>query len=159
MARRNVPADAVADDRERLPAAHGAIHRLELRFPWAVLASDNERHTLQKFQNGVRLVAKIGSSPRYRLAKVSAAILASAADGVRGESLPIFIDPVRLVGFVTFPNNRQRDAGNYAKMIKDALEGIIYPTDSLVWDERWIRRGVNREEAGIVLRVRRKRGP
>jgi Holliday junction resolvase RusA-like endonuclease len=130
------------------------MHRLELHFPWAALASDNERHTVQRMRVRGKLVATIGSSARYREAKAAVAMLARGADGVRGEPLPLFREPVRIVGFLTFPDRRERDAGNYGKMLKDALEGIVYSRDSLVWDERWIRSGVSRADAGVILRIR-----
>ena len=109
--------------------------------PWAVLQHDNHR-----------LMPKRGRliiSPRYRQAKELACAIIR-----RTWTLPMVRADVAVTGCAYFPDRRRRDAGNYRKLITDALAGIVYADDSQITDERWIRIGIDRVNPRFEMEIR-----
>lgn len=139
--RPRAPPGAPHESRRRAGDAAGrAVSGLTL--PWAVLAHDN--HRLVRRRQGKGLCA----SPDYRAKKAFASTLLAAL--WRGAPIA---SPVEVVGRVFFPDNRKRDAGNYRKMVTDALTGIAYVDDSLVHREVWERAGIDRSNPRIELTI------
>jgi Holliday junction resolvase RusA-like endonuclease len=103
----------------------------ELTIPWSVLVPDNDKYGV--INGRMMLQAK------YRMAKQKIAGLARA---VTGELSPITA-PLALVARVYVPDNRPHDVANFAKLVHDALEGVVYKNDRWLWDVRWIRAGVD----------------
>lgn len=118
------------------------IARGPLTLPWAVLAHDNHRFIPRR--GGKGLIA----APAYREAKRQTAMLLTIA--WRG---PTYSRPVELTARAFFPDARKRDAGNYRKLITDALTGIAYTDDSLVHREVWERAGIDRTNPRIELTI------
>lgn len=87
------------------------------------------------------------TSPEYREKKEMAETLFVAQwhgrDKLKGD--------LRLHADCYFPDRRQRDAGNYRKMIGDALSGIAYTDDSQLVSETWEKAGLDRENPRIEI--------
>lgn len=102
---------------------------VRLRLPWSMLVSDNDKYTVS--DNRMILTT------RYRKAKGRIQALARL-----GASSPAN-QPVRLVAAVYVPDNRAHDVCNFAKLVHDALQGLVYTTDRWLYDARWYRAGVD----------------
>lgn len=125
-------------DRLRTPASAGDVR---LVLPWRMLVRDNEHYGLSR--------GRLVLTERYRKAKE--AVYAEACNQWRGER-PAFTHPVRLEAGIYFPDHtRERDPGNYRKMVTDALQGVVYPKDALVRDERWYDAGIDGENPRAEL--------
>jgi Holliday junction resolvase RusA-like endonuclease len=103
--------------------------------PWSCLCSDNQRHTAT-IRAGKPLIVMGG---RYREAKDKIRNLArrqvqdaSPADG-----------PLELVAAFWLPDRRVHDITNFAKIIADGLEGIIYANDHQLSRTEWYKLGVD----------------
>lgn len=102
--------------------------------PFKALCRDNERHTILRRASG----RVIGSSERYRnCLNVCVHLAASQYMRQDGERIK---GPAQMTITLYEPDKRQRDIGNYVKMIADALIGTAYVDDSQV-DELIVRRG------------------
>jgi Holliday junction resolvase RusA-like endonuclease len=67
-------------------------------------------------------------------------------------------EPVCVVGRFWFPDRRKRDAGNYRKLLTDALTAVAYVDDALVHDERWTLVAIDRDNPRCELSVSLYRG-
>lgn len=112
-----------------------------LTFPWSVVMHDN--HRLIPARNRKGLIA----SAQYRLTKNQARALAALQWG----RLRKLTGDVHLVARCYFPDRRKRDAGNYRKLITDALSGIVYTDDSQIVGETWNRRGIDKDNPRIEV--------
>ena len=114
-----------------------------LIFPWTFVVGDN--HRLMARQRGRGLVM----APRYRKAKRDLAQLAALQWGgqaaLKGD--------LRLTASCWFPDRRRRDVANYAKATQDALTGICFVDDSQLADVRWIRAGIDKDNARIEIQL------
>lgn len=115
-----------------------------LAFPWEFVMHDN--HRLQPAKNRKGLIA----TTEYRTKKEEAATLAALQWGraakLRGD--------VHLTARCYFPDKRKRDAGNYRKLITDAMTGTVYADDSQLVTETWRRAGyVPKDEARIEVLI------
>ena len=117
---------------------------VRLVLPWTVVPSDNLRRGI------------VGASNRQKWREYRDRVDAArvvALSQVRGER-PRFRCPVRLTAEVCPPDNRRRDILNLAKGCADALIGVVYADDSLIYDARWIRGPTStRWNACVVLTV------
>lgn len=111
-----------------------------LVLPWSCVQPDN--HRLMPRFRGKGLMA----APAYRDAKARARVTLAQ----QWKQGPLAGD-VQLVARVYFPDKRKRDAGNYRKLIGDALTGIAYGDDAQLVDERWIRAGVDKTHPRVEL--------
>jgi Holliday junction resolvase RusA-like endonuclease len=112
----------------------------KLTLPWSCVIHDNHRFIPARGRKG--LVA----SPEYRETKERAETLLSAlwrGNPLRGD--------LTLHAFVFVPDNRRRDAGNYRKLITDAMSGICYDDDAQLVCETWERAGLDRDNPRIEL--------
>jgi Holliday junction resolvase RusA-like endonuclease len=109
--------------------------------PWSAVAHDN--HRLMPARG--RLIA----SGKYRATKRTAELLLTA----QWKAAPL-TGAVEVRAVAYFPDRRKRDAGNYRKLITDALTGIAYADDAQVWREVWERGGVDKANPRIELTVR-----
>lgn len=112
-------------------------------FPWAFVCHDN--HRLIPARNRKGLVA----SAAYRTKKKEAATLAALQWG----PTPQLRGDLVLEAQCFFPDRRKRDAGNYRKMITDALTGTCYADDSALAREVWERVGYDKDNARIEIRL------
>jgi Holliday junction resolvase RusA-like endonuclease len=103
-----------------------------LTFPWSVVMHDN--HRLQPAKGRKGLIA----TNEYRTKKGNAATLA----GLQWGRLRKLTGDVSLTARCYFPDRRKRDAGNYRKLITDALSGIVYADDAQLEVETWRRAGI-----------------
>lgn len=103
-----------------------------LWFPWAFVTHDN--HRLQPAHNRKGMVA----TTEYRTKKAEAATLAVLQWGPARK----LTGDIHLTARCYFPDKRRRDAGNYRKLITDALTGTCYTDDSQLACETWRRAGV-----------------
>ena len=111
-----------------------------LILPWNILVPDNDR--IGVMEGGALLTR------RYRAAKN--AVASHAVAFWRGGMIA---GPVQLHALAFFPDARERDAGNLRKLVTDALQGVVYRKDHLVWKETWERAGVDRENPRLELRI------
>lgn len=102
-----------------------------LILPWSMLVPDN--HRLMWVYGQARL------SSEYRKAKLEVARAARGWWTQPPTEADVFVW-VRL----WFPDRRKRDAGNYRKLITDALTGIVYADDSQACDERQTKIGYDK---------------
>jgi len=116
-----------------------------LTVPWQYVMHDNHRLMPVKMGKGVRLI----TAPAYRDAKAAATL--RLIDQWRRPRLHGF---VALTGTVFMPDRRKRDAGNYRKLLTDALSGVAYDDDSQLIREVWVLGGVvPKEQARVELLV------
>lgn len=117
---------------------------IRLTLPWAVLEHDNHRLMPVTVKGKVRQI----TAPKYRAAKEAVRNLALAA--CRG---PLLAVPCQVSGVAYFPDARKRDAGNYRKLITDALTGVAYVDDALLHREVWERGPIDRANPRIELTI------
>lgn len=97
--------------------------------PWKVLMHDNHRLIPAAKRKG------LVQNPEYKARKHAAELVAKRQ--LRG--LPLLTGELWLVAVVYFPDRRKRDAGNYRKLVTDALSGLAYGDDSELAMESWAR--------------------
>jgi Holliday junction resolvase RusA-like endonuclease len=118
---------------------------MTITVPWAILEHDNHRLMPVRLRGGkVRNI----TAPKYRAAKTSVALLFLAV--WRGAPL---VGPVQVHGRAFFPDRRKRDAGNYRKLLTDALSGIAYDDDEQITREIWDKAGLDRTAPRIELTI------
>lgn len=115
--------------------------RVTLVLPWGAVAHDNHRLIPARG----RLIA----NPTYANAKATAETLLLAQ--FRAARAKRFAGRVQLVAVAYFPDARKRDAGNYRKLVTDALSGIAYDDDAQLWREVWERGGVDRDRPRVEI--------
>jgi Holliday junction resolvase RusA-like endonuclease len=105
--------------------------------PWSVLVPDGER-----FAAGVRrrsdgkYRAILVMTLRYRKAKAAARKLLQSDYG----NVPPLTGRVRVAATLYEPNaSRIRDVSNFAKLVNDAMTGIIYVDDGQIDEMHWQR--------------------
>ena len=110
--------------------------------PWSMVLHDNHRLMPAKIGRSVRLI----TSPEYRSRKAQAEI-----EIMRQWRTPQIKGDVALHARVFFPNKRKRDAGNYRKLITDAMTGICYGDDAQLSSETWQRAGITKDAPRIEI--------
>ena len=115
---------------------------IRIVFPWSCAVSSNYRTA---FHGGRHKL-----SPRYRKALENAHL--EAMNQYRG---PVFGGNVSVHLRVYPPDRRKRDAPNLAKLILDAMEGILYLDDVQVTDLRITAEAMDKENARIEATIER----
>lgn len=115
-----------------------------LTLPWSVVLHDNHKHIPALIGKKARLIL----SPEYRDRKEKAEY--ALLQQWRSKQLS---GDLRLKGDVFMPDRRKRDAGNYRKLITDALSGIAYGDDSQIASETWDRAGYDKENPRIEITI------
>jgi Holliday junction resolvase RusA-like endonuclease len=115
--------------------------------PWSMVMHDNHRLMPLRMGKGVRLI----TSPQYRAAKLQAEY-----EIKRQWRIPALSGDVVLSAKVFFPNKRKRDAGNYRKLVTDAMTGICYGDDSQLSSETWCRVGISKDNPRIEITLEEK---
>lgn len=113
--------------------------------PWAVVEHDNHRLMPSRRGTSVRLV----TSPSYRRKKQAA----ERTLMVQWKGRAKLMGPIVLHARCYFPDARKRDAGNYRKLVTDALSGIAYTDDAQLHRETWERAGVDHANPRIELTI------
>jgi Holliday junction resolvase RusA-like endonuclease len=119
--------------------------------PWQYVMHDNHRLMPIRMGKGARLI----TAPAYRDAKAAATLLL-IQQWARRER---FTGAVALTGTVYMPDRRKRDAGNYRKLLTDALSGIAYDDDSQLVREVWLLGGVVHKDLARVELLVEAAGP
>lgn len=112
--------------------------------PWKFLAQANHRLMPVVRRGRARLI----TAPDYRAAKEMAAW--HIKKHWKGEPMTI---PVEVVAHCYFPDARKRDASNLAKMIGDAMTGIVLEDDSLIHRETYEFTAIDRVNPRVELIV------
>jgi Holliday junction resolvase RusA-like endonuclease len=99
--------------------------------PWSLLVSENARYGVV---DGAMILRR-----EYRAAK--AAIAERARESV-GDVAPI-ASPVELRAAVFVPDRRPHDVVNFAKLVHDALEKVVYANDRWIYRAVWEWAGVD----------------
>lgn len=110
---------------------------------WDCVMHDNHRLMPVKIGKGVRLI----TSGEYRAKKLMAE---TSLKSQWRPDLPLR-GRVFLVARCFFPDKRKRDAGNYRKLITDALSGIAYADDGQLHSETWERAGIDTKNPRIEI--------
>jgi Holliday junction resolvase RusA-like endonuclease len=121
-----------------------AVSALTIAFPWGYVLHDNHRFVPAHGRRG--LVA----SSEYRNAKRAAVGWLT----VLWRSRPQLTGDMVLHARCFFPDKRKRDAGNYRKLITDALSGVVYADDSQLVSETWERAGFDKQSPRIEVTLR-----
>lgn len=121
-----------------------------LTLPWSLLLPDNHRLMPVVRKINGRATATLITAPEYRTAKSAAA--ASIAQQWGFHNVP-WTGPVQLHALLWFPDARKRDAGNYRKMLGDALTGVAVEDDSQIHRETWERAGLDRTNPRVVIEL------
>jgi Holliday junction resolvase RusA-like endonuclease len=109
-----------------------------LTIPWSELCSDNEKETAGLVHRSGKVTPRKVLTARYKASKE--AIRKRAKAIVSGEPST---DPLSIVVRVYLPPSRRNDAINFAKVMGDALEGVVFANDNQLHDSRWLRAGVD----------------
>lgn len=109
-----------------------------LTLTWPCLLHDN--HRLMPAHG--RLI----QSPDYRERKQAAEVVLTSQ-----WKRPKMAGDVVLHARLWFPDHRQRDAGNYRKLVTDALTGIAYADDAQLVSETWERAGYDATNPRVEL--------
>lgn len=119
-----------------------------LVIPWKYVQHDNHRLMPARPRQG-QYTARLITAPEYRMAKAAAELLIKHqwkhAERLNGA--------IALTARCFFPDKRKRDAGNYRKLLTDAMSGICYSDDGQLEDERWIKAGIDKERPRIEITV------
>jgi Holliday junction resolvase RusA-like endonuclease len=113
-----------------------------LVFPWSCVLHDNHRFIPAR--------GRLITSPEYRAKKEMAEVVALTALPQR---LLVNERDLILVADCWFPDKRKRDAGNYRKLITDAMTGIAYADDAQLVSETWRRAGYDKVNPRIEVRL------
>jgi Holliday junction resolvase RusA-like endonuclease len=126
-----------------------------LMFPWDVCMPDNNRFVslLMRTKRGQKKPRQVLSAD-YRRKKVMARTLAALQWAHR----PLLLGDVVLVARCYFPNRIKRDAGNYRKLLTDAMSKAVYTDDAQISDERWQRAGIDRVNPRIEVMLHANKG-
>jgi Holliday junction resolvase RusA-like endonuclease len=112
-----------------------------LVFPWSCVLHDNHRLIPAR--------GRLITSPEYREKKdkaenIALTVLSKRIFGRRD---------IVLVADCWFPDKRKRDAGNYRKLLTDAMTGIVYADDAQLVSETWRRAGYDKVNPRIEVRL------
>lgn len=134
----------------------------DLRIPWSHLVSDDARYGVMSGRpsamdiatSAARATPRMILKPEYRAAKEKIRKLARDQLG----TVDPLAFPLALHARVWIPDDiRAHDVPNFAKLVHDSLEGVVYINDRWLWDARWTRMGVDvdapRAEVRITLHV------
>ncbi len=113
---------------------------LSLVIPWSKLCSDNEKEVggISRMKDGKIVPRKLLTS-RY---KASKAAIRELAQALVGNAAPLEC-PLSIHVRVYLPPARRNDSINFAKVVNDALEGVIYLNDNQLHRSIWERVGVD----------------
>ena len=172
MTRMGVPREKAEDYAKQFQAASGttavpmaqaiAPHyartlRLEfpIRFtlPWSALISDNRKYGAATGRKGPTSFPRLVLTPEYRAAKHKARSEAINAMRLELIQFPALARPLSLEAKVFVPDSRIHDVCNFAKCAHDAMEGVIFKTDSWLHDVRWIRAGIDVDQPRAELTI------
>lgn len=117
-----------------------------LTIPWSHLVSDNDKYgVMNRGERGQMILTR-----EYRAAKEKIRTLARNQIGTR-EPLN---QPLALRSLVWVPDDiRAHDVPNFAKLVHDALEKVVYVKDRWLWDTHWIRCGVDVDRPRADIRI------
>jgi Holliday junction resolvase RusA-like endonuclease len=113
-----------------------------IRIDFAHLKGDNHRLMPVRFGQRARQV----TSTPYRNAKAACALLIRQQWGQ-----PPLGGELSVVARFWFPDRKRRDPLNYAKLICDAMSGIVYVDDVQLADSRFIRVGYDKHNPRVEL--------
>lgn len=118
--------------------------------PFDALVPDNQKYGARaiKTPHG-KIRAGLFLSADYRAAKGR---IEGIARRVMRDMGPC-ASPVHVDFECWMPDRRQRDMMNYAKILCDALKGICFEDDSLIYSARWDRKGIHRDAPAIVVTI------
>jgi Holliday junction resolvase RusA-like endonuclease len=114
-----------------------------LTFPWSCVMHDNHRLIAARGRKG--LIA----STEYRQKKELARTVAAAL----WRDKYLYNTDVSLIAECWFPDKRKRDAGNYRKLLTDAMTGVVYTDDAQLVSETWRRAGYDKLNPRIEVRL------
>lgn len=117
---------------------------MRIILPWTMVLHDNHRLMPVILKKRARLI----TAPEYRANKTKAEY--EIKRQYKGEPLK---GDVRLTAYALFPDKRKRDAGNYRKLITDALSGLCYEDDSQLVAETWERAGYDKVNPRIEINL------
>jgi Holliday junction resolvase RusA-like endonuclease len=108
--------------------------------PWSKLCSDNEKEqpALTRGKDGT-IHPRRKTSLRYKASKDAIRELARAVVG-KQQPTPA---PLAITVEVWLPPSRRNDSINFAKVVGDALEGVVYVNDNQLHASHWYRRGTD----------------
>lgn len=123
----------------------GPSLRFPIRFvlPWSALISDNKKYGPVLRGSYTVPRAALTLLGDYRVAKTKARDCARRGMTVEGTTFPALAMPLSLTARVYVPDNRVHDVCNFAKCAHDAMESVVFKTDSWLYDVRWIRAGID----------------
>jgi Holliday junction resolvase RusA-like endonuclease len=104
-----------------------------ITIPWKYLVPDNAKYGVLRG----RMLLK----PQYRASKDT--IQAIARRAMLG-TIPCTAN-VALHARLYVPDNRRRDATNYAKLVQDSLQGAVYTDDTQIKRATWEHCGLDKE--------------
>lgn len=120
---------------------------LMLVLPWSMLVSVDDRYGAT-MRNGRPLLIL---TARYREAGAKIRDLARRAAHDNGPDL----GRVKVEGHVFVPDNRIHDTSNFAKLVEDSLQRIVYQNDAQVKWSSWQEMGVDVDRPRAEVRISR----
>lgn len=120
---------------------------LVISIPWQFVQHDNHRLMPARPRQG-QYTARLITAPEYRAAKEGAELYIKRqwrCERLRGE--------ITLTARCFFPDNKRRDAGNYRKLLTDAMSGICYDDDSQLVREVWEKAAIDRDSPRIEITI------
>lgn len=137
-----------------------------LTIPWSKLVSDNDKYTpvlrgheskprtilTQRYRDAKTWIHEQGLKAMHEIAYVETASYTMATGSIYAP----WKQPCRLAARVYVPDRRVHDVGNFRKLVTDALEKAVIANDKWLWEEHWIRAGVDvdRPRAEITISPR-----
>lgn len=116
--------------------------------PWHFVMHDNHRLMPARPRVG-QYTARLITAPGYRQAKAGAEYTIKAQ--WKGQRL---CGVLEIIGRCFFPDNRKRDAGNYRKLLTDAMSGICYDDDAQLYREVWERVGIDKANPRVEITIK-----
>lgn len=117
-----------------------------LVIPWKHVQHDNHRLMPARPRTG-QYAARLITAPEYRQAKLAAEYLIKH----QWKGQLRLNGALALTARCFFPDERKRDAGNYRKLLTDAMSSICYGDDAQLEDERWIKAGIDKANPRIEI--------
>lgn len=123
--------------------APAIVWPFRLLIPWSHLVSDNKKTRAvlirdPRTKEGWRAIERITepyATAKEKIAQLAASKLAGAA--------AVHRTPLELWARVWVPDEREHDVPNFAKLVRDALEGVVYERDAWIHADHFVRAGVD----------------
>lgn len=138
-------ADVANRNREQIQHREQIVWPVQLTLPWSTLVSDNEKHRpMLRGSQAIMVIKRPYAEAEKRIRGLATSKLGSAAPANH---------PVQIAAKVWVPDDRPHDQVNFAKLVHDSLEGVVYNNDRWIYRAVWERAGVDVDQPRAEITI------